>query len=149
MSVHKSPSLHALIGLKEYCVANIQNDCGDLLLSERIYTPLYARCVFSYKLLMMSVHKSPSLYRRLVNHYNAESGFITVSKDLYHQLKPIVASLHSRFKARVMHMDRAVLSASRLVSIIASYSQSIPPYVRDYEIGYTNINIQRVDLLDE
>ena len=141
--------IRTLIDRKENCVTNVLNEDGGLLISERIYTPAYARSMFSYRLLMKAVHKSPSLYRRLVNHYNGESGFTTIPKDVYHKLKPASTALHQRFLVQMTDVNDYVLSPPQLVNIVASYSGSIPPYTRDYQIDYSNLNIQRVDLMDE
>lgn len=137
-----------LIDLKENCITSILNEHGGLHISERIYTPTYARSVFSYKLLMLAVLKSPSLYKRLINHYNCENGFTTIPKDLYHRLKPISTALHQRFMVQMTEMNKFVLSSSQLVNLIATYSHSIPPYIRDYDIDYSNTNIHRVDPMD-
>ena len=139
----------SLIDLKEKCTTNIINERGGLLNSERIYSPIYARSVLTNRMVKLAVLKSPSLYRRLINHYNSESGFRTIPKEIYHKLQPVSAVLNERFMTLMRGSDKFLLSSSQLVNLIASYSQSIPPYIRNYDIDYSNLNIERVKLLDD
>ena len=46
-----------LVGLKEYSTTNILNDTGQLIISERVYSPIYIRNVMVHTLLMKAVHK--------------------------------------------------------------------------------------------
>ena len=50
---------------------------------------------------------------------------------------------------QITDINEFVLLSSQLVNIISSYSQSIPPYTRDYDIDYSNLHVARIDLLDK
>ena len=113
-----------LIGLQEFCVTNTLDDDGRLIDSERIFTPSYAKGVFAYRLLNQASLKSHKLYKRLVNHNNEESGFITVPLSKFRHYRFVSSFLYFMFKDKLKDIRDNSIEAFRLVKKISEYNDT-------------------------
>ena len=88
------------------------------------------------------------LYKKLVNHYNNESGFVTVPLNNFKCYRFVSAFLYFRFKQQLGAVPGSSVVAFVLVKKISELSLTIPPYLHNYKIAYTNEDVLRTDVLD-
>ena len=119
------------------------------MVSERIFTPSYAKGVYAYKLLNQAALQSNTLYKRLVNHYNEESGFVTVPLSKFRQYRFASAFLYFKFKQKLGAIQGNSLVAFLLVKKISEFSLTIPPYLHNFKMEYLNEDVNRIDLRDK
>ena len=136
------------IGEKEFCIVNTEDDHGHMMVSDRIFTPDYAKGVYAYNLLNRAALKSPRLYKRLVTYFNKESGFVTLPLNIFRQYRFVSAFLYFKFKETLGAIHGTSLIAFYLVKRISKYCLTISPYIHNFRIKYSNEEVCRIDALD-
>ena len=136
------------IGEQEFCIINTEDDQDHMMVSDRIFTPDYAKGVYAYNLLNRAALKSPRLYKRLVTYFNKESGFVTLPLNIFRQYRFVSSFLYFKFKEILGGIHGTSLIALYLVKRISEYSLTIPPYIHNFIMEYSNEEVCRIDALD-
>ena len=71
------------------------------MVSDRIFTPAYAKGVYAHNLLNRAALKSHTLYKRLVTPYNKESGYVTLPLVNFRRYRFVSAFLYFKFKEKL------------------------------------------------